>query len=113
MAVLDPTIYIPELKKVLGMSRDEIARVLGVHPRTIDRWLSGDTPQRNNGRERLEELVQLVQTVVALFGENKATEWLNADNTYLALLKPREVLLAGRMDRVNAAIHALISGASL
>lgn len=113
MAIIDATAQVPALEHILGMSRTDLGRTLRVHPRTIDRWVTGDMPQRNHGRERLEEIANLTNVMVAIFGEEGVRQWLNAENAYLALLTPREVLLVGRLDRVHAALQALISGASV
>lgn len=111
MAVIDIAAQVARLEAVLGVSGPQLARVLGVHPRSVDRWLDGDIPQRHNGRERLEQLVTLTHALVSLVGEECVQPWLTADNAYLGGLTPKEVLLVGRMDRINAALEALRSGA--
>lgn len=111
MALLDTTPVVRETEETLGLSTRELAQVLKVHPRTVARWLDGDTPQRNHGRERLEQLTELSEALIALFGSRKEVQlWLGAENRYLGMLTPREALLAGRIDRVSAAAEALATG---
>ena len=111
MALLDATPAVQETEETLGLSVGEFAQALKVHPRTVARWLDGDMPQRNHGRERLEQLAALSDTLLALFGSSKAVQhWLGAENRYLGMLTPREALLVGRIDRVSAAAEALASG---
>jgi ribosome-binding protein aMBF1 (putative translation factor) len=47
---------IRELERDLGLPPQELAQALRVNPRTVDRWLGGDIPQRNEGRQRLDDL---------------------------------------------------------
>ncbi len=115
MAVVDPTKTVEELQHDLGLTLDDLALALNVRPRTIGRWLTeGDTPQRNKGRERLEALDALRVRLNEMFTSQEAAKtWLNAGSRYLGGLTPVEVLRAGRIDRVDAALEALESGVFL
>ncbi len=98
----------------LGMSPSELAAAVRVHPRTVERWRAGDTPQRHEGRERLHRLAALHDRLRLLFGSaERIRAWLRADNRYLGGLAPIDALRASRMDRVEAAVEALASGAFL
>lgn len=95
----------------LGISATELALAIKVHPRTIERWLTGDTPQRNEGRERLHRLALLRDRLCIFFGPpERVKTWLRADSRYLGGLSPLDALRAGRIDRVEAAVEALASG---
>lgn len=95
----------------LGLTAAELAMAVSVHPRTVERWLNGDTPQRNEGRGRLYQLAALRDRLCILFGSSeRVSAWLRADNRYLGGLAPADALRAGRIDRVDAAAGALASG---
>jgi uncharacterized protein (DUF2384 family) len=69
-------------------------------------------PQRNHGRERLHALEALTKALLEVFGsDERVQDWLTTENAYLGLLTPKEALIAGRIDRVDAALEALKSGA--
>lgn len=103
---------IHDLESLMSFSRQELAQALQVHRRTIERWIEhGDTPQRNRGGERLDQLETLVQDMENVFGRDRVNTWLETDNGYFGFVKPREVLLTGRFDRIEAALEALKSGA--
>jgi len=102
---------IRELERDLSLSTPELAQVLGVHARTIDRWLGGDIPQRNEGRQRLEDLEDLRNRIYRTFSTRDAAQaWIKHDNRYLGDIPPAAFLRTGRLDRVNAALEALDSG---
>lgn len=95
----------------LALTAADLALAVRVHPRTVERWLDGDTPQRNEGRERLYQLAALRDRLCVLFGSpERVAAWLRADNRYLGGLAPADALQAGRVDRVDAAAEALASG---
>jgi hypothetical protein len=102
---------IRELERDLSLAPHEIAQALGVHPRTVDRWLEGDIPQRNEGRQRLDGLEDLRNRIYRTFSSREAAQaWIQRDNRYLGNIPPAEFLRTGRVDRVNAALEALDSG---
>jgi uncharacterized protein (DUF2384 family) len=102
---------VEELERDLGLGHAEMAQALGVHARTVERWMRGDIPQRNEGRERLDELQQLRNRVYSTFNSRKAARaWLDRDNRYLGNIPPVTFLRTGRIDRVNAALKAINSG---
>lgn len=100
-----------ELERDLDLPPHELAQVLRVHPRTIDRWLEGDIPQRNEGRQRLDDLEDLRNRIYRTFSSRDAARaWIKRDNRYLGNIPPVEFLRTGRLDRVNAALEAIDSG---
>src|SRR5450759_2704436 len=102
MALLDAVLITQHLQDTLRMTPAQLARVLDVNPRTVTRWIDERAiPQKNHGREELEELTRLTNFMLELFETLEEVQaWLYADNRYLGMIKPAEVLLAGRMDRV-------------
>jgi len=100
-----------KLERDLNLSPQEIAQALGVHPRTVDRWLEGDIPQRNEGRQRLDALEDLRNRIYRTFSSQEAAQaWIQRENRYLGNISPAEFLRTGRLDRVSAALEAIDSG---
>ena len=95
----------------LGLSRGEIANALGASPRTVERWHAGQTYPQHEARERLAELVAVEAHLGETFDDLESrSAWLHSGNPYLGGLTPLEVVRAGRVDRVEAALEALDSG---
>lgn len=99
------------LERDLGLAPHELAQALRVNPRTVDRWLEGDIPQKNEGRQRLDDLENLRNRIYQTFSTRDAAQaWVQRDNRYLGNIPPAEFLRTGRFDRVNAALEAIDSG---
>jgi hypothetical protein len=111
-AVLDypPSQIVEGLERQLGMSRQELALALDTHPRTVERWRSGDRPQ-HRVREKLSALESLTRRLSATFTSlDTIRAWLREDNRYLGGIAPVQALQMGRVDRVAAALDALDAG---
>jgi transcriptional regulator with XRE-family HTH domain len=102
---------VPYLEAQFGLTRPELARVFGVEPRTLERWVTGQTYPQHEARLQLGRLHALDAQLRDVFAtETTSQAWLRTDNRYLGGMKPIEALLAGRPDRVVAAVEALESG---
>lgn len=113
MAVFALGEVIIDLQESLGISKDILAKALEVSPRTVDRWCAddGSYPQREP-RKRLDALLHVKEHLQKTFSNSEAIRlWMRTDNRYLAGMTPVEVLRAGRIDRVEAALIALDYGA--
>lgn len=99
------------LEGVFGLGRGELAGALGTSARTVERWRTGQTYPQHEARERLAELLAVEAHLGETFGNPEASRsWLRSGSPYLGGLTPLEALLAGRADRVRAALEALDSG---
>jgi transcriptional regulator with XRE-family HTH domain len=95
----------------LALDNRGLADVLGVTPRTVERWLRDQAYPQRETRERITRLLEIEQQLQELFNDRAAIRsWLNTDNRYLGGIKPVEALRVGRYDRVEAALEALGSG---
>jgi transcriptional regulator with XRE-family HTH domain len=112
MAILDvaPRRAILDLEEHLGLTPEIMASALGVEKRSIARWRSGTEYPRAKSRAALSTLHELHDRPLYTFTPRDAQDWLRENNEYLAGLTPLEVLQAGRVDRVTAALEALDSG---
>lgn len=106
---ITPEKAIAELESRLSMRDSDVALALGISPRSLRRWGSGESHPQRDSRANLARLVALSEHLEETFGED-ADEWLEADSRYLGGLKPIEALRAGRIDRVEDALEALDSG---
>lgn len=95
--------------KALAVPEEIIAGALGTDVRGLARWRRGSVPQ-TRARARLAELDALYGRLLETFTEGGAVEWLGTDNPYLGRVKPAEILLAGRIDRLRDALEALDDG---
>lgn len=114
MAVLDRALdaVVEHVETVLRLTDNELAGVLDVNPRTVVRWKEGASYPQHGAREKLVELEALAGRLCATFTSREAIQnWLRKDSRYLGGMAPIDALGAGRVDRVNAALEALDSGA--
>lgn len=111
MAPFDIAPRLADLERDLGFSDEALAFVLGINPRTVNRWHRNGTLPRDRARRQLEELWALRTRMLEMFsGAEQAQEWLSAQSMYLGWLTPAEVLRTGRIDRVRADLDALAAG---
>lgn len=111
MHLLDLAAIIRELQQSLRLSDEELAWVVGVEGRTIDRWHHNRSIPHGKNREALEALQDVVRRVEEAFVDQEgASQWLNTPSRYLGQLTPRDALLARRIDRVIGALEAIASG---
>ncbi len=100
-----------QLESDLGLTNGDLARVMDSSTRTIERWRMGQAYPQNVMRRRLAALVALHHHLLETFATAAASRtWLRQSSHYLGGLTPLEVLQAGRLDRVEAALESLDSG---
>jgi len=111
MPVIDVGDAIRGLTSDLGIDNRVLAGAMHADESAVKRWLaSAHYPQRDS-RSRLDALIALRDHVMDTFdGPEAAKTWMHTDNRYLGWLSPENVLLAGRIDRVEAALIVLDAG---
>lgn len=90
--------------------RADLARVLETTPRTVSRWLHGQTTPRGEARERVLEILHVFDQLSRVLRPAAAHDWLLAPNALLDHEKPIDLLRAGEYRRVLGAIEALAEG---
>lgn len=106
---LGPTIT--SLKDDLGLSIEEFSGALGVHPRTLERWLENVSYPQRDSRERFDQLCALRERLHETFDSAEAIHaWMQARNRYLGSMTPAEAARVGRIDVIENALEALDSG---
>lgn len=92
------------------LDQAELARMLGTNPRTVSRWLSRQTAPPPDSRERLLELIAVLEKLADVLRPEPARDWLFAPNDSLDYREPVDLLRAGDFRRVRGAIDAMSEG---
>lgn len=112
MVILDVRAVIDDLMASLDISKDILAAALNTQARSIDRWHRGENIPQTEQRKRLDALVRLKNHLYRTFDDEPSAHlWMQTNSRYLGGLKPIEVMRAGRIDRIEAALMALDYGA--
>jgi putative toxin-antitoxin system antitoxin component (TIGR02293 family) len=88
----------------------DLARVLEANPRTVSRWLKRETEPRAAARERLLEVLVVLERLSATLQPAAAHDWLFTPNAGLEYHKPVDLVRSGEFRRVLGAIDALAEG---
>jgi hypothetical protein len=108
---MTPAQAVKMLDADLGLTMKDLQVILDTDPRNISRWIAELSYPQREARRRLAELIQLDRRLREAFTAMEgARDWLRDPSRYLAGLTPLEVLRAGRVDRVEAALVALEAG---
>lgn len=94
----------------VDLDQADLARVLDMNPRTISRWLGRESQPRPEARERLLELIAVLEQLSGVLKADAAHDWLFTPNPVLDHHKPVELLRAGDCRRVLGAIDGLAEG---
>lgn len=106
-------VYVKKLELIrdeTGLTRQEIADVVGATSRTVIRWASGHAAPRGESRDRLLELAVVSQLAGRVMKPSVVSAWLYEPNSLLDFEKPIELIGQGRFREVVAAINAIGEG---
>jgi transcriptional regulator with XRE-family HTH domain len=90
--------------KDLG-SQARVARLLGVSPSRVSRWLRAEEPDPRN-RRKLEGVEFVLGRLLDLYPRDAAVKWLQGFNAHLGNRRPVDLLADGRVSEVLRAIEA-------
>lgn len=102
---------VPVREKLRAVARDlgsqaRVARVLGVSPSRVSRWLrQGEEPDAEN-RKKVEGLEFVLSRLLQLYHPETAITWLQAMNPWLGDWRPIDRIAEGRITEVLAAIDS-------
>ena len=92
------------------LDQADLARILGTSPRTVARWLRAETSPRRESRERILELLAVLDALSNTVQGQNAYDWLFSPIPALRHRKPADLLSEGRYREVLGAIDALAEG---
>lgn len=89
----------------------EVGRVVGASGRTVSRWLKDEAQPRREARERLLELLAVIDRLSGTLRPEVAHDWLFTPNPALDHRKPADLLREGQYRLVLGVVDALGEGA--
>jgi putative toxin-antitoxin system antitoxin component (TIGR02293 family) len=92
------------------LDQREIARVLDANPRTVARWMQRTSAPRPDARERLLELLAVLEELSQVLRPQAAHDWLFTPNPLLDHYKPVDLLRDGKPRPVLGVIDAMAEG---
>lgn len=92
------------------LDQRDLARVLDTNPRTIARWLHRQASPRPDSRERVLELLAVLDQLSGVLQDHAAHDWLFSPNPMLDHHKPVDLLREGEYRQVLGAIDAMAEG---
>ncbi len=88
----------------------DVARIVRTNRKTVSRWLRSETEPRWENRERLLELLAVLEKLHQVLKPKASYDWLFSPNPDLNFEKPVEVLQRGDFRAVLAVIDAIGEG---
>ncbi|MGB7589273.1 MAG: hypothetical protein WBM00_11250 [Solirubrobacterales bacterium] len=92
------------------LDQADLARVLDTNRRTIARWLHRESSPRPDARERVLELLAVLDRLSDVLRPDAAHDWLFSPNPLLDHDKPVELLRGGEYRKVLGAVDAMAEG---
>jgi putative toxin-antitoxin system antitoxin component (TIGR02293 family) len=99
-----------EVVAKVELDQTELARLLDTNPRTVSRWLNKQASPRPEARERLLELIAILERLSGVLRPEPAHDWLFTPNPMLDNYRPVDLLREGKVRPVLGAIDALAEG---
>ena len=97
------------IRRELGVTRKDFARLTGYSERSIAAWEGGEAPS-SKGLQRLNEVKRLKDALAEVIKPERIADWLKTPNASFQGLKPLEVIERGEADRIWKMIYYLESG---
>lgn len=107
------TVYserIDRIREATGLTREEVARVVGATARTVARWAAGANTPRGETRDRLLQLAAVTQQLSKVMTQEAAAAWLYEPNPLLNNSRPIDLVRQGRAAEVLDLIDAIADG---
>jgi transcriptional regulator with XRE-family HTH domain len=101
-------------EKVRALSRDvggqaQLARIIGVSPSRVSRWLHDEEPDAAN-RRKVEGVEFVLSRLLDTCERQTALKWLQGFNAHLGNRRPVDLLAQGRISEVLQAVEAHETG---
>ena len=88
----------------------KLARLIGVSPSRVSRWLRREEPDTAN-RRKVEGAEFVLSRLLGIWERRTALKWLEGVNAHLGNRRPVDLIAAGRIAEVIEAIEAEDTGA--
>jgi len=101
-----------DLREAFRLSRERLARLVGVTAKTIERWEAKPTrPARDETRVRMAQLREIAELGATVYSGERLGDFLEAPLAEFGGLTALQLIERGEADRVLAAIAADYEGA--
>ena len=91
----------------IGLSRFDIAQMLDATPGIVDAWLTGAMQPGPRSRQKLEDLLVVLEGIFEKLTPRAAREWLTSPSAALDYYEPIDLLRRGDLNSVMRVIEAL------
>jgi uncharacterized protein YjeT (DUF2065 family) len=93
--------------KSIGLSRFDIAQMLDATPGIVEAWLTGEMTPGPRSREKLNELLLVLEGLFVKMTPRAAHEWLNSPSAALDYYEPLDLLRRGDLYSVMCVIDTM------
>ena len=101
-----------DLRQVFRLSRERLARLIGVSAKTVERWEAKPTrPARDEIRARMAQLREIADLGAAVYTREGLADFLDAPLVEWGGLTALQLIERGEADRVLASLAADYEGA--
>lgn len=101
-----------DLREAFRLSRERLARLIGVSAKTVERWESRPTqPARNETRARMAQLREIAELGEAVYTRDGLSAFLHAPLAEFDGLTALQLMERGEAPRVLAALASDYEGA--
>ena len=104
-----PSLSVSKLRKDLGVTRGQFARLVQASERSIAKWEHGEPPGPPHA-SLLSQLQRIYETASKVMKPSYVGPWLESPLEALGGLNPREAMERGEHDRVWRLLFAVESG---
>lgn len=100
-----------DLREAFRLSRERLARLVGVSAKTIERWEARPTrPARDDARERIAKLREIAELGAAVYTHDRLGDFMATPLAEHGGLSPLQLIERGEADRVLAALASDYEG---
>jgi transcriptional regulator with XRE-family HTH domain len=101
-----------ELRDAFRLSRERLARLIGVSAKTVERWEARPAqPARDEIRARMAQLREIAELGAAVYTRERLADFMLAPLAEFGGLSAMQLVERGQADRVIAALAADYEGA--
>jgi transcriptional regulator with XRE-family HTH domain len=100
-----------DLREAFRLSRERLARLVGVSAKTVERWEARPTrPARDETRARMAQLREIAELGATVYTRERLGDFMTAPLSELDGLTPLQAIERGNAERVLAVLAADYEG---